>query len=155
MKKTINKYKNGFRSKGLKITRQRKQMLDAILEYQSHFHADELYEKLREQNIYISRATIYRTIQLFCENNIIREAISYNNIRYYECCLKRKSHDHLLCIECGKIIEIKDEKLDKIKKEIYEKYNFTAYNHQVLLNGICENCRRKQNEKETSTIREQ
>ncbi|GAJ22997.1 unnamed protein product, partial [marine sediment metagenome] len=91
----------------------------------------------------------YRTLPLFEDSGIIRKALQDEDRNYYELNIRKVHHDHLICTECGKIIEFFSDKIESIQKEIYNKYNYLPSSHQLILKGVCEKCRRKQNEKNT------
>jgi Fur family ferric uptake transcriptional regulator len=150
MSEIIAKCKANFSDRGLKYTRQRDQLIRQILNFNDHFSADTLYIKLKIKGINISRATIYRTLSLFEECGIIKKALKDENISYYETSEINEHHDHLICIECGEVIEFYSAKIEKIQKEIYDNYSYLPDSHQLILKGICEKCRRKKNGKDTA-----
>ena len=150
MNKIIAKCKANFSNRGLKYTRQRDQLIRQILNLNDHFSADTLYIKLKIKGINISRATIYRTLTLFEECGIIKKALKDEDISYYEVGEINEHHDHLICVECGEIIEFCSEEIEKIQKEIYDNYNYLPASHQLILKGICEKCRRKKDGKNTA-----
>jgi len=149
MEQLINKYWIKLSNKGIKYTRQRDLLLKNILEIREHFNADLLYVMLKAREINISRATIYRTLPLFEECDIIKKALQDKNRYYYEVSIKKQHHDHLICIECGKITEFYSNKIEAIQKEIYKNYSYSPTSHQMILKGVCDKCIRKRNENNT------
>jgi Fur family ferric uptake transcriptional regulator len=149
MKQSISGCTAKLSKKGIKLTRQRNLLMRQILHFNDHFSADLLYVKLKVKGIDISRATVYRTLALFEECGIIKKALKDEDISYYEVSTMNEHHDHLICVECGEIIEFCSEKIEKIQKEIYSNYNYVPTSHQLILKGMCEKCRNKQNEKNT------
>jgi Fur family ferric uptake transcriptional regulator len=150
MKQSIVISKAKLNKKGIRFTKQRDLLMMQILNLNDHFSADTLYIKLKIKGINISRATIYRTLTLFEECGIIKKALKDEDISYYEASEMDEHHDHLICVECGEIIEFCSEEIEKIQKEIYDKYNYLPASHQLILKGICEKCRRKINGKNTA-----
>ncbi len=146
MEKLINKYKAELSKKGVKYTSKRDILLRYILNLNDHFNADLLYLNSLASGINISRATIYRNLPLFEECGIIKKALQDKDRHYYEVSIKKEHHDHMICIECGKIIEFCSMKIEVIQKDIYKKYKFSPTSHQLILKGICDKCRRKKNE---------
>jgi Fur family ferric uptake transcriptional regulator len=149
MKRSISGCTAKLSEKGFKLTKQRDLLMREILHFNDHFSADLLYVKLKVKGINISRATVYRTLALFEECGIIKKALKDEDISYYEVNTINEHHDHLICVECGEIIEFYSEKIEKIQKEIYSTHNYVPTSHQLVLKGICEKCRKKQNGKNT------
>ena len=149
MKQSISRCTAKLSENGIKLTRQRNLLMRQILHFNDHFSTDLLYVKLKVKGINISRATVYRTLALFEECGIIKKALTDEDISYYEVSTRNEHHDHLICIECGEIIEFYSEKIEKIQKEIYTNYDYTPASHQLILKGICKKCSKKQNEKNT------
>lgn len=143
MEQLINKYRAELSKKGIKYTGPRDILLRYILNLRDHFNADLLYLNSKAHGINISRATIYRNLPLFEECGIIKKALQDKDRHYYEVSIKKKHHDHLICIECGKIVEFRSNKIEVIQKEIYKKYKYSPTNHQLILKGVCEKCSRK------------
>jgi Fur family ferric uptake transcriptional regulator len=147
MKQSIVISKSRLNKEGIRFTKQRDLLMRQILNLNDHFSADLLYVKLRVKGINISRATIYRTLTLFEECGIIKKALKDEDISYYEVSEINEHHDHLICVECGEVIEFYNEEIEKIQKEIYNNFNYLPASHQLILKGICEKCRRKKNGK--------
>ena len=136
-------FKGYLRDKGLKLTPERQKILQEMLSTHHHFDVEELFEKLRQRGERISRATIYRTLPLLIENNIIKEAQRcQDNVIKYEHICGHDHHDHLICIKCGKIYEFKDEQIEKLQEKICRKYKFKATEHRLGIRGYCQKCRR-------------
>jgi Fur family ferric uptake transcriptional regulator len=144
----INRYRAELSKKGVKYTRSRDILLRYILSLREHFNADLLYLNSKASGIDISRATIYRNLPLFEECGIIKKALRDKDSHYYELSIKKEHHDHLVCIECGKIIEFYSKKIELIQREIYKNYKFSPTSHQLILRGVCDKCGKK-NEKNT------
>lgn len=132
-----------LKKKKLKSTYERKKILEEIFKMDEHFDAEGLYLKFREANINISRATVYRTLDLLVESGIISKCRFFQNTFQYERTIGNESHSHLICKECGKIEEFTDERIDMITKEICEKFDFTSYQPNFRIFGVCSECRNK------------
>ncbi len=103
------KWTSGFRNsslkKGLKSTRERKEIVDAIMETTGHFDPEELYNRLRACGSKVSRASVYRTIPLLIESGFIEEVERVDKHSHYERVIGTPHHDHMICTQCGKVIE--------------------------------------------------
>lgn len=137
------RFEEYLKSKELKYTSERILILKAIFSFRKHFDVEELFERLRKQGNYVSRATIYRTIPLLLQSGLIAETFRCKNRIGYENIFKKKHHDHLLCIKCGKAIEFFNEKIERLQNEVCKKYNFRPLEHRLGIKGYCEDCYKK------------
>ena len=126
-----------------KLTTQRKIVVDIILSNEDkHFNCDEIYDEIRKIDSNIGLATIYRTLKLFVELDILTELnFGDGSIRYdIKCLSDGHNHHHLICTKCGKIIEVKDDSLEELEREIEKIYGFQVENHKCKFTGICKEC---------------
>lgn len=127
-----------------KLTNQRKIVIDAIVKNQDeHLNCDEIYDLVKNIDSNLGLATIYRSLKLFVQLGILTELnIGDGSIRYDLVDLKANSHNHhhLICKKCGKIIEVKDDSLEAIEKEIEKVYDFKIENHKCKFMGVCKDC---------------
>ena len=134
-------FKDCLKSRGFKFTPQRRAILEEVFASHQHFDIEGLFESLRKRGKRISRATIYRTLPLLAESNLIKEAFRSQEKVSYEHIFGHDHHDHLLCIKCGKAIEFKDEKIEKLQEAVCEKYNFKPIEHRLGIKGYCKRCK--------------
>ena len=137
------KFEEFLKLKELKYTSERKLILKAIFSFHKHFDVEELFEKLRKQGDNVSRATIYRTIPLLIQSGLITETLHCQDKTSYENIFNKKHHDHLVCINCGKIIEFYNEKIEKLQEEVCREHNFVPIEHRLGIKGYCKNCYKK------------
>ncbi|MEA1974108.1 MAG: Fur family transcriptional regulator [Bacillota bacterium] len=126
-----------------KLTTQRKNIIDIILKNEDkHFNCEDIYDEIREIDSNIGLATIYRTLKIFVGLDILTELnFGDGSIRYDIKCLNDgHNHHHLVCTKCGKIIEVKDDSLEDLEREIEEIYGFQVENHKCKFTGICKDC---------------
>jgi Fur family ferric uptake transcriptional regulator len=122
------KFSKFLEGRGLKFTLERKDILAAISSFHKHFDIEELYEKLRKQGKHLSRATIYRTLPLLVESDLIRETFRCQERVSYEHIFGHKHHDHMVCIKCGRIIEFRSEEIEKLQeKEMPRRTRYGCY----------------------------
>jgi len=141
------KFEEFLKLKELKYTSERKLIITSILSFHKHFDLEELFERLRKQGNYVSRATIYRTIPLLLQSGLITETFRCQDKISYEDIFNKKHHDHLLCIKCGKTIEFFNEEIEKLQGEVCKKYNFKPLEHRLGIKGYCEDCYKKMKKK--------
>ena len=88
-----------------RVTPERFEVMDAALDYDGHFGADDLYIIMKNSNSSISRATIYKTLELLVQCELLSKRHFGENMTRYESSFKRQVHDHLICVDCGRIVE--------------------------------------------------
>ena len=136
-----------LKSRGGKITKGRFEIIDMIASYGAHFEIEDLVRWISSQNKNVaSRSTIYRTVRLLQEFGAIREVIKLNNRTIYEFVVGKQHHEHLICVECGKIIEFNKEEIEQLQEKVCEEYDFTPINHRLEIFGICSDCKEKRRE---------
>lgn len=132
----VNKYRK---------TPERFKILEEIYLQDNHFTIEELYFMMKSKNYRVSRATLYNTVELLSDCKLIKKHQFNTKTNFYEKAYKSSQHDHLICTECGKIIEFCDPRIYEIEKDISELYKFKISNHELYLFGLCEECSEKKN----------
>lgn len=132
-----------LKKKGLKTTRERSALFDEIFSAHRHFDADDLVLRLKGHGKKVSRATIYRTLELLFECGLVGR-VRLNEEKYrYERLHKGEHHDHLVCTSCGKILEFIDERIEELQDEVCRQHDFVATSHSHQIWGLCGACRKK------------
>jgi Fur family transcriptional regulator, ferric uptake regulator len=132
-----------LKKRDLKLTGQRKVILDTFLSTEEHVTAEELYDKLKKANPGIGLTTVYRTLKLFCDCGLAKELQFGDGIARYEHLFGHEHHDHLVCVKCGKFTEVMDSEIEKLQQKLARKNNFTLLSHRMELYGVCEECSKK------------
>ena len=144
MKDLKNKFKNILSDNNYKFTKQREIIIDTIMDKKNwHFSAEELFEEVRKSDSEIGMATIYRTLELLTELDIIHELDFNEESRKFELYIEDTHHHHLICKNCGKLIEFSDQDINYFEKELEEKYDFEITDHKLTFYGYCSQCREK------------
>lgn len=131
-----------FRDNNYKLTSQRQDILDVLLNnFGEHFSAEELYEKVRKINPDIGLATVYRTLELMCQLGITHQVDFDSTYKRYEISLEGQHHHHLICIDCGKIIEFNDRVLEGFERKLEDEYQFEIVEHRIKFYGLCNKCK--------------
>ena len=137
----LNVLKVVLKAKGMKYTEQRAIILQILLNIDDHLNAEEVLDivkkKYPDQKIGI--ATIYRTLNFLEEVNLITSISFGKEGKKYEGNTD-KHHDHLICTECGKIVEFLDDTIEKKQEEIAKKNGFTITDHTMQIFGVCDDC---------------
>ena len=141
MKNLYTKYKKILSSQNYKLTSQRSDILKVLIDNKHrHFSAEMLLEEVRNINTDIGLATIYRNLELFCELGITNQLDFDSSYKHYELNLEENHHHHLLCINCGKIIEFNDHVLEQFEDELEKEHKFNIMNHRIKFYGLCREC---------------
>lgn len=140
--KTI--FRQYLKSKGMLASKQREQILDIFLKTEKHPTINDLYDRLRKKNPQISLATIYRTMKVICDAGLARETDFGGSTRRFEHKYKHQHHDHLVCLKCGRIIEVISSEIEKLQKKLAKKHKFEATRHRMEIFGLCKNCKSKE-----------
>jgi len=127
----------------LKNTPERMIIMQEIVKLDDHFDAETLLDHFKKVDIKISRASIYRTLELLVNCGLIKKVNFNNNSYHYESVNQENEHDHFICLKCDQIIEFYDEDIKNIHSRLIGKYNIYIkdYIHQVY--GICAECKNK------------
>ncbi|SDW31342.1 Fur family transcriptional regulator, ferric uptake regulator [Tepidimicrobium xylanilyticum] len=139
----MEEMKEKFKEEGYKLTTQRRAILDAIIEnHEKHLSPEEVYDIVKAKYPEIGIATVYRTLQLLEKLNIIYRVNFDDGYNRYELCNDSENHQHhhLICLECGKVMEVKLDLLESLEKQIEEQNNFKIINHNVKFFGYCADC---------------
>tara|TARA_B110000003_G_scaffold263165_1_gene286539 strand:- start:376 stop:792 length:417 start_codon:yes stop_codon:yes gene_type:complete len=118
-----------LKKEGLRYTLQRQSVWDEIKRSQEHRDADDIYQALRGENISVSRATVYRTIDVLVKNKMVRKMDLGDGRSLYEPKLDNEHHDHMICVDSGKIIEFFDQELELLQDKIAKKYGYKVVRH--------------------------
>ena len=125
----------------LKITKQRRSVLKIFLECNNHVSVEELYNIVLKTEPKIGLATVYRTLALLTKSGLALEMDFGDGQKRYESSYKSVHHDHMLCTECGKILEFNHPLIEKYQEEVALQKNFKITSHKLDLFGLCQDCK--------------
>ena len=135
--KAHEEFKKFLRRGKHRITPERFEVLDYAMLYEGHFGADELYVLMKTKKSNISRATIYNTLELLAQCELLAKRNFGDGIKRYESSFNRKNHDHLICITCGAIKEFSSSKIQKVVDEISKDLGFESIDYSFNIFGKC------------------
>ncbi|MCL4476204.1 MAG: transcriptional repressor [Nitrospirae bacterium] len=132
---------NYVKVKNLRYTRQREKIVEAFLRADRHITAEELYSNLKKVDPEIGSATVHRTLKLMGECGLLDEIKVGSGKTRYELKYKREHHDHLICINCGRLIEVRDDKIERLQDKLARANDFVPKWHRLEIYGLCTKCR--------------
>ena len=142
----LEKFLDFMNRHGLNITAQRRVIARAFFEYPGHHTLEEFYQHVQKLDKSIGQTTVYRTLKLLCDARLAMEIHFTDGVTRYEIMTAGSHHDHIMCVSCGKIIEIYDQRIEKLQKQIAQKNNFPLLGHYHVMYGLCEDCRKEKSE---------
>ena len=130
-----------LRAKGLRLTAQRRLVVRRAVSY-LHFTAEALVKDVRSFDSSVARGTVYRTLALLHQAGVVEK----HDFRYgppnYEVTFAKAHHDHLMCIQCGEIIEFQEPRVEQIQEQVVRRYGYQLLSHTHKLYGLCRTCQR-------------
>jgi Fur family ferric uptake transcriptional regulator len=136
-------FESYLRERGQKVTAPRQTVLRAFIEREGHMTAEELYESSRRLDPDIGQATVFRTIRLLAEAGLARSACKDEGARQFEHAFRHEHHDHLICTECGDVVEFADKAIERAQEAVYKAHGYESSGHRLELLGRCPACRER------------
>ena len=122
-----------------RFSQPQKELVAHIFARHKHFDTNELLEDLKSADRHVSRATVYRTLKLLVDAGLLRR-IEVGTRTLFDHDYGYPAHDHLICTECGTMIEFQNAKLDDVLQEVVGQHEFQAVGRSLVIRGICGNC---------------
>ena len=130
--------------KGLRLTAPRRAIIEAVFSTEKHFTADELLVWARRRDRSISRATVYRTLPLLTQSGLVREMDFGKDHKFYDPnYAQHPHHNHIICENCGRIVEFESEKIAQLEREISQRLGFSVTTHRLQISATCDEFRQR------------
>jgi Fur family ferric uptake transcriptional regulator len=139
-------FKKQLNKSNLKLTGQRQIILNSLIENsEKHLNIEEIHQLLLQQGNRIGIATVYRTLNLLEKLELVSKINVDDGYTRYQLLETQEEHEHhhLICERCNRIIDIQDDLLDSLEKQVHDQYGFHVTNHKVKIFGVCKECLRK------------
>jgi Fur family ferric uptake transcriptional regulator len=130
---------------GLRLTNQRRQIVDFLLHAEQHVTMNDVYQALKSKGI--GKVTVFRTLKMLEECRLAERVTSPGGQAKFEIKYERPHHDHLICIECGLIREVQWPEVERIQEKTCKTLKFSPIWHRHEMFGRCESCQHKRAEK--------
>ena len=132
-----------LKSQGIRLTRQRRVLLDLIDKAGSHLDADQLYLLAKQQDPKINRVTVYRTLKMLKQGQLVDELdlMHYEGDQHYYETRSKQEHAHVVCLRCGKVEEFYGEPLQRLRTQVETNLGFQILVARTEIGGYCSNCR--------------
>src|SRR5689334_1105391 len=143
-----------IQKRGLKRTSQRDLILDVFLRTEEHLSNEDLYRLVQKEDPTVGQTTVYRTLKLLTEAGLAREVRFGDGRTHYEHNYKHQHHDHMICSECGKIIEFFSAELEALQDAMAAQHGFEITQHLLRMIGVCADCQRvrQHSERDLTTV---
>jgi len=126
-------------SKNLRLTAQRRAIIDTVFNTEEHFTAEQLLGWSRRKDHSVSRATVYRTLPLLTQSGLVREMDFGKDSKFYDPnYADHPHHSHIICGDCEKIVEFESEKLERLECEISQRLGFSVKTQRLQITGACQ-----------------
>lgn len=137
----IDAFSDYLREHGLPVTPQRLAVAEALVASERHLSAEELAEEVGRRGRAVGTATVYRTIELLVRSGLAVERDFGEGFKRFETTRGIPQHEHLLCTSCGRVTELRDERLERMTVLVAEAHGFLRERHSLVIYGICADCR--------------
>ena len=140
-------FENYLISRDLKYTAQRRAIVEVLFDSYRHVEGDPFIDELHLKGHQISRGTVYSTLKLLVDSGLVRKLKTADNKVHYEPIYGNDHHDHLICIDCGKIFEFQNDQIESTQESIAKDFGLKITNHSHTIYGTCYklNCDQKKN----------
>jgi len=139
----LETFRRFLKERGHKLTLQREAIVRRIQRIDKHFSAEELFEVLRGENKSTSKATVYRTLALLVEANLLDALDFERGHLLYERAKSEAHHDHLICIACKRIFEFRNEEIERLQEQVARRHDFEMVSHTHQIYGVCSRCKNR------------
>ena len=128
---------------GLRRTVQRDLIMEIFLRTEEHLTIEDLHWLVHKKDPTVGHTTVYRTLKLLTEAGLAREVRFGDNRTYYEHHYNHEHHDHMICTDCGKVIEFFSPEIEALQDAMADKFGFRPTHHSLRMWGLCTECQNK------------
>ena len=129
MKEIIQNFKTALKKEGMKFTHQRYMVLKFLFDNKGHYECEDIITKLRKKKMKVSRATVYRTLDILVKYDFARKLVLEDGVARYENKIDSPHHDHMICIDSGEIIEFECPEIEDLQDKIAQMHGYEVIKH--------------------------
>ena len=128
---------------GLRRTTQRDLIMEIFLRTEDHLTSEDLYWLVQKEDPTVGHTTVYRTLKLLTDAGLAREVRFGDNKTYYEHHYNHQHHDHMICTQCGRVIEFFSAAIEDLQDQMAEQFEFQPTHHSLRMWGVCADCQKR------------
>ncbi|MBK7905139.1 MAG: transcriptional repressor [Gemmatimonadetes bacterium] len=136
----VERFVGYLREHNLPVTAQRLAIADVLLTSERHLSAEEVAQEVSARGRAVGTATVYRTIDTLLESGLVVERDFGEGFRRFEPARDIPHHEHLVCTQCGRVEEFRDERLERMTTIVAESRGFMRQRHRLVIHGVCKDC---------------
>ena len=133
---------NYLAGKNLRMTGQRQQVLRTFLSTERHLSAEDLHTLVKKKAPSIGYSTVSRMLKILCACGLAQEIELGDGRARFEHAFAHRHHDHLICVRCGRSVEVMSPKLEQVQMQVARRNKFKPQWHRLQIFGICHSCRK-------------
>ncbi len=133
-----DRFRAALRKRGLQLTRSREAVVEVVGSFKKHFDAEELLSEIHHRKLKVSRATVYRVLELLVQVGLLRSVVMPSRVARYEISEGRAHHAHILCTTCNQIIEFKSPQIEETIDRICREKGIRDYELTIEIVGSCD-----------------
>lgn len=142
-KQEVEAFFSHLKRQDFKATPQRMRIAETVFDTHRHFTADELYKMVKKREPLVGRVTVYRTLSHLVEAGMVDELSMDKGVSTYEHVAGHEHHDHLICVDCHSVEELRSASLEAAKKNQAEARGYKMLSHSLKIYGVCPKCQKK------------
>ena len=139
----LEHFRRYLRDYNLPVTQQREAIARIIFFSDEHLSVGDIEKEMRAVGVNAGTATVYRTLELLSRAGLVQEHDFGEGFKRYEPLAAQSHHEHLICVECGKVVEFSSERLERMKSLIADEYGFRYHHHRLEIYGVCRECEQR------------
>ncbi len=132
---------NILKQKGMRLTPQRRLIIDLIHDNTDHLTAEDIIKHVRSRMPGLNKSTVYRTLELLEKSSCVYKSELDDHVIYHHA--EEGHHHHLVCEDCGRTVECDEEITAPLEKLLQKKYGFEVHLQHLVMTGLCQACRQK------------
>ena len=139
----VERFRGYMRDHNLPLTHQREAIASALFFSNDHLSVEDIEALLRSDDVRVGKATVYRTLDLLVRAGLVVEHDFGEGFKRYEPRSATSHHEHLVCLDCGKVVEFTSERIERMKALIADEHGFRHHHHRLEIYGLCRECQER------------